>query len=49
MKEFFLQNALLTPSEVCKNLDKLFNQWKGTEEQTDDLLIAGIKTFGNKT
>ncbi|MFT5823499.1 MAG: serine phosphatase RsbU (regulator of sigma subunit) [Crocinitomix sp.] len=49
MKEHFLQNALFPLDKIVANLDVIFNQWKEEEEQVDDVLIVGIKTYCNKT
>ena len=43
LKEFLLSIQALSFSEQKEKIDFFFNQWKGEEEQVDDVLLIGIK------
>ena len=43
LKEFLLTIQPLSFSEQKEKIDFFFNQWKGEEEQVDDVLVIGIK------
>jgi serine phosphatase RsbU (regulator of sigma subunit) len=43
LKEFLLSIQALSFDEQKEKLDFFFNQWKGEEEQVDDVLLIGIK------
>ncbi len=43
LKEFLLSIQPLSFSEQKEKIDFFFNQWKGEEEQVDDVLVIGIK------
>jgi serine phosphatase RsbU (regulator of sigma subunit) len=43
LKEFLLSIQTLSFSDQKEKLDFYFNQWKGEEEQVDDVLLIGIK------
>jgi len=43
LKEFLLSIQSLSFSEQKEKIDFFFNQWKGEEEQVDDVLLIGIK------
>ena len=43
LKEFLLSIQPLSFSEQKEKIDFFFNQWKGEEEQVDDVLLIGIK------
>ena len=43
LKEFLLTIQTLSFNEQKEKLDFFFNQWKGEEEQVDDVLLIGIK------
>ena len=43
VKEFLLSIQTLSFSEQKEKIDFFFNQWKGEEEQVDDVLLIGIK------
>jgi serine phosphatase RsbU (regulator of sigma subunit) len=42
-KQLLLDNHKLNMSEQKKVLEKRFDEWKGDVEQTDDVLVIGIK------
>ena len=43
LKEFLLSIQTLSFNEQKEKIDFFFNQWKGEEEQVDDVLLIGIK------
>lgn len=43
MQNLLIQNIQTTPEELKKILDKTICSWKGNLEQTDDILVIGIK------
>jgi len=42
-QEVLTENAGKTMEEQMKTLDEVLNEWKGTLEQVDDILVIGIK------
>lgn len=43
LKELLLKNSALSMSEQKQHLLDYFNEWKGDNEQIDDVCVAGIK------
>ncbi len=43
LREFLLQNSPLLLAEQHQNLATEFEDWKGKEEQVDDVLVIGVK------
>lgn len=43
MKEVILENINQSPEEIKSILDKTISNWKGNFDQTDDILVIGIK------
>lgn len=43
MQNLLIQNIQSTPEDLKKILDKTICSWKGNLEQTDDILVMGIK------
>lgn len=43
LKEMLTEVAPLSGSEQRKAIDKIFHEWKGTQEQMDDILILGLR------
>jgi len=43
MKEILIVNSALSSAEQEFNLRKYFQDWKGSDPQTDDVLVIGIK------
>jgi len=43
LKNLLIENADLNMQEQKIRIENKFNEWKGTKEQTDDVLIIGIK------
>jgi phosphoserine phosphatase RsbU/P len=43
LKDIFIENAHLTMDEQHDVLNKRFKDWKGKQEQVDDILIIGVK------
>jgi serine phosphatase RsbU (regulator of sigma subunit) len=43
MKELLLQYSSLSPAEQEFHLRNFFMEWKGVENQTDDVLVIGIR------
>lgn len=41
-KELFKKLAQLTPNEAAKHIEKSFDQWRGTQDQIDDVLVSGF-------
>ncbi len=42
-KQLLIDNCKLTMQEQKEILEKLFEEWKGTNEQVDDITVVGIK------
>ena len=43
LKEVLVQSAHLPIDEHYAALDKSFNEWRGSQEQVDDVLVIGVK------
>ncbi|MCL4816257.1 MAG: hypothetical protein KJZ56_06425, partial [Flavobacteriales bacterium] len=43
VKELFLQIANLPMSEQKQKLSEAFDQWKGSNEQVDDVCVIGVR------
>ena len=43
MEEMFAETAFMNGSEKEKFIKKKFNDWAGTYQQLDDVLVMGIK------
>lgn len=48
LRELLLTTAQRPFNEQAKHLDNFFEDWKGTNEQTDDALIMGFRITWNK-
>ena len=43
LEELFVQISSLTPNEQREMLDSKFEEWRGEQEQVDDVTIIGVK------
>ena len=43
LKAFLISIQSLSFSDQKEKIDVYFNQWKGEEEQVDDVLLIGVK------
>ncbi|MCU0433121.1 MAG: tetratricopeptide repeat protein [Bacteroidia bacterium] len=43
LKEFLLDTAEMSLTAQCEKFSRLMNEWQGSMEQTDDMMMIGIK------
>jgi serine phosphatase RsbU (regulator of sigma subunit) len=42
-QNLLIQNSNSVMSDLCENLENTLNNWRGNTQQTDDILIIGLK------
>ena len=42
-KEYLLKTSKYSTQTQCFELERVFSEWKGNNEQTDDVLVVGIQ------